>query len=93
MLVLKIAIAIMLLIFILLLYCCIEVSRDSMEEEMMKATDSTKRSRWVTRLHSNGGEIDSFSHLCPECKCEYLDQNVKGEAVCPVCGADMDAGR
>lgn len=47
------------------------------------------RAQWVTRLHSNGEKVDSFTHLCPECKYEYLDQNVNGKQTCPVCGADM----
>ena len=47
------------------------------------------RSQWVTRLHSTDGKIDSFSHLCPECKYEYLDRNVNGESVCPNCGVEM----
>lgn len=47
------------------------------------------RSQWITRLHSTDGKIDSFSHLCPVCKYEYLDQNVEGESVCCNCGIDM----
>ena len=44
---------------------------------------------WITRLHSKGEKVDSFSHLCPECKYEYQDQKVDGEVVCPNCGTDM----
>ena len=47
------------------------------------------RVQWVTRLHSNGEKVDSFSHLCPECKYEYRDLNVNGESVCPNCGVEM----
>jgi predicted Zn-ribbon and HTH transcriptional regulator len=47
------------------------------------------RVQWVTRLHSNGEKVDSFTHLCPECKYEYQDQHVNGESVCPNCGVEM----
>lgn len=48
------------------------------------------QSQWVTRLHSTDGKIDSFSHLCPECKYEYRDQSVKGHIFCPNCFVEMD---
>lgn len=55
----------------------------------MANENQVERSQWVTRLHSNGEKVDSFTHLCPVCKYEYQDQNVKGKSVCPNCGADM----
>jgi predicted Zn-ribbon and HTH transcriptional regulator len=56
----------------------------------MKNETRVEHSQWVTRLHSNGEKVDSFSHLCPECKYEYRDLNVNGESVCPNCGVEMD---
>lgn len=59
----------------------------------MKNENRVESSQWVTRLHSNGEKVDSFSHLCPECKYEYRDLNVNGESVCPNCGTKMDGER
>jgi predicted Zn-ribbon and HTH transcriptional regulator len=55
----------------------------------MKNKNQVECSQWVTRLHNNGGKIDSFSHLCPECKYECRDLNVNGKSTCPCCGVEM----
>lgn len=48
--------------------------------------EDTRVARWVTRLHSSSGVVDSFEHLCPECKYAYRDLKVEGAQTCPNCG-------